>query len=334
MKRAPYIHHISVRAPQFAPGDVEISVCRSDTVADDNLRPCRQSAVVHHRPDAAVQNALDCANAPRYAGSPRHARPALPRQHIVGESPAVQYVQRAFDKPVVQNYRHSRRDGRLVLDIYAYTAQVVSIGRSVENPHLELFVAAHHRRTVCRLTRLAGGRWTLFERSHDRRLVVARHAHHVRHLPGAQVLALPGSASVVNRLAACAIWPEVPAVDTFRSRLDFYHFDKSLGARHRVCSDDARCTLDRVRAFEHARSDARRVLDDRPALAVPVALNEAIINLGLHRLGGELGLLDGLLDALLTAHLLNLSGRQARNRCWLERPCPIVGRQEHVGNAG
>ena len=70
---------------------------------------------------------------------------------------------------------------------------------------------------------------------------------------------------------------------------------------------------------------------------MPVRFHEAIINLALHCEARELGDLDLFVNErlrhFLAAERLHQRLRQARNRRRLERPCSIIGRQQHVGHA-
>src|SRR5258708_6412703 len=124
--------------------------------------------------------------------------------------------------------------------------------------------------------------------------------------------ALEHELAVVDVLAACRVWENVPRIDPLGGRDDFL-FDGEIdpvavgGGGDRLHLGCLGC-----RGFEHAHADARRVGDDLADFAAILGLHHPVAD---PRFGG-LGLLPGQLDLLDREILDGERDADFGWRCW------------------
>ena len=177
----------------------------------------------------------------------------------------------------------------------------------------------------------------------------------VADLFGRDLFALVDAFAVVNVFAAAGIWPDVARVNAERSRADLLH-DLNLVDRlaHAVCDGLPRlaCAVGDDRALNHAGAKHGGVVDHFAQLAVVVALNQLIFDLGLHGHGLLVGHIKHGLDnvtntgwlpvlahdwlALLVHGHLVVFAHAHQLRAWrgLYAPIAVVGWQQNVCKAG
>ena len=205
---------------------------------------------------------------------------------------------------------------------------------AVKNPHLELIFATVRHAVRCLACTIQ--RWAFLDGLHDfGHVVAARHLEHFAQLPPAQILALPGVATVMNVVATRRVGEEVPRVDPLGRWGDAADGDV-FRQPHFVLTHHLAVLALGERAFEHARPNAGRILDEAAHLTMPARFDQAVVNLGLHGLGGDRSngyrLLHRLFRGIWPTDLCDLCVIHAREWGWLQSPRPVIRWQEHVRN--
>ena len=205
----------------------------------------------------------------------------------------------------------------------------------MEYPHLKLvFVALAHG---VRGFAGAGQAWAFFQRFDEFARIVSWHLHHFLDLALAQVFTLPDVGTAVDVIATGRIWEQVPWVDTLRCRLNLAHFNP-LDDAVRPFGCHLGAAQDGIWAFQHTRPDAGGILDQLAHLTMPVRFDQSVFNGLLHPFGGGFGNLGGpgndLLGVFFTPKHHHVGLAEFRQRGRTDCPCAIIGRQQHVRDAG